>query len=45
MWTRIEDLCDDAHMRRGIWVLTDQVFKTHELVSFEEQSYSYEKLM
>ena len=34
MWTRIEDPCDVAHMRRDVWVLTDQVFKTHELDLF-----------
>ena len=45
MWTRIEDPCDAEHMDRGVWVLTDQVFETHELVFFEKQSYSYEKLM
>ena len=30
MWTSIEGPCDFAHMRRCVWVLTDQIFKNNE---------------
>ena len=36
MWTSNKGPFDVVHIRRGVWILTDQIFKTHELVFFRK---------